>query len=470
MPDIMLEPMPPSVFAPLPGGQTAFWNDLEHPVLFLEGGWGAGKTTVGAHKLLDIHLANAFDDRGQPTGVPSAMVGPTHGAFTDYMLPAMQEAARNFGVACEYREVGLVGDRPVRNVLFFPELSSRGAESLIICRTAERPSLITGWEVGAAWGDEPTRWREDYENPKNDPMIQLQGRVRHKRARVLVQIYTYTNEGDATRVYEMAHDGAASSAVYCASARDNPHVARMVALLEQRLTPEQRAQYIDGRAMNLRGQAAYRAFDPTPGVHIRPIPGLIRRQPLCLVFDFNIDPGMHVYVAQFDQTAGRIWVFDEIHGPSMSVDQAMAEFVRVYGKHIPQNFPSVRVYGDAAGRQRSTITGATHYASVYGPLTRAGIESEFWIPASNPPVVDRVNTLNAAFMPCPDGEPGIVIDPRCVRLIRDLKEQKWNRNGQLDSKNGAVGHGSDALGYLAYVVKPIRVESHREPGTFHTMG
>src|SRR5438270_11049747 len=61
----------PSFFLPNPGAQRDFMDDYTHRYCALAGGWFAGKTWAGARKLVDLHLHNAHDDHGRPTGVRS---------------------------------------------------------------------------------------------------------------------------------------------------------------------------------------------------------------------------------------------------------------------------------------------------------------------------------------------------------------------------------------------------------------
>jgi hypothetical protein len=74
------------------GGQADFAFDDHHRYVALAGGWGSGKTWIGACKLIRLHAYNAFDDAGQPTFVPSAVVAHTYQNAMDYDVPAIQDA------------------------------------------------------------------------------------------------------------------------------------------------------------------------------------------------------------------------------------------------------------------------------------------------------------------------------------------------------------------------------------------
>ena len=69
---------------------------------------------------------------------------------------------------------------------------------------------------------------------------------------------------------------------------------------------------------------------------------------------------------------------------------------------------------------------------------------------SNPPVVNRVNSVNKML------EGNILIDPKCRALIQDL-EKVTNKQGtrDIDKSNKLLTHMTDALGYAIEWLYPI---------------
>jgi len=57
----------PAVWTPNWGGQADFAFDDVHRYVALGGGWGSGKTWIGARKLIGLHAHIDFDDGGQPS-------------------------------------------------------------------------------------------------------------------------------------------------------------------------------------------------------------------------------------------------------------------------------------------------------------------------------------------------------------------------------------------------------------------
>ncbi len=62
-------------------------------------------------------------------------------------------------------------------------------------------------------------------------------------------------------------------------------------------------------------------------------------------------------------------------------------------------------------------------------------------PRANPPVKDRVNSVNRLLR-----EGRLTVDGSCKYTIMDLEQNVW-RNQQIDTRDPEHGHMLDALGY-----------------------
>lgn len=441
------------VCTPNPGGQQAFVEDWQHRFAALEGGWGSGKTWAGARKLLTLHMWNAVGDDGRPTHIPSLAVAPTYPNAMDYVVPEIKDALDEAGLDWDWHTTALD--------FRLLDLGTRRRPSLIMVRSAEQPKRITGWEVGAIWGDEPARWKYVHGDPLGDPLLQLDGRLRHPRARFLQMMLTYTNEGDTTRVYQEFHSGKIDHALYRAATAENPAVAAFEQVQRANLTAELAAQYLDGGAINLRGQAVYPAFDPARNVSDRV--GLQNHLPLHLSLDFNIAPGMHGEVGQYDEDDDRFVVVQEFHASRMSVIDLMRAFVRWVEQTGAWRWPELQVFGDSTGGAKWAATGESCYSIVRQCLERAGFPYRLRVPKSNPPVVDRLNAFNVALSDI-TGAGHWCCHPRCDRLINDLESLRRGPDGGVDKREAQLSHASDAEGYRVAYVRPARVIRLHEVG------
>ena len=451
----MLEIDPSGFFCPNPGGQAAFAADWEHPLVALEGGWGSGKTWVGARKLLTLHLLNAFDDGMLPTYVPHAVVGPTYRNAIDVDVPELMQACREIGLACQWRRAAAE--------LILPDLGTQDRPSRILVRTADVPGRITGWEVGGAWDDEAARWKTSRSDPMGDAYLQLTGRVRHPAARLRQLMLTYTNEGDATRVYEEFHAGRGDHALYRAATLENPAVREFYLLQSRLLTEDLKRQYLDGQALSLGGASVYSAFDPA--MHVDDRLELIDGLPLQMAVDFNIAPGMHAEIGQHDPAHDLLTVVHEVHEPRLDVRgmvHRLAVLIRMLGGF---RWPELQVLGDATGSSRWAGTGESCYQILRQGLESMNVPHRFRVPRTNPAVVDRLNAMNLAMLDL-SGRAHWRCHSRCVRLIEDLRRMKRNDRGEIEDRDPRLGHASDAEGYRVWFLRPARAGVASPGGRF----
>jgi hypothetical protein len=163
-------------------------------------------------------------------------------------------------------------------------------------------------------------------------------------------MFTYTNEGDSTRVYREFHSGRPDHALYRASTRENPAVREFYERQSEMLSEQLRKQYLEGEAISLRGARVYPVFDEDP--HVDESLSLTDVLPLHVAVDFNIAPGMHAEIGQYRPDRDLFTVVHEIHEPSLDVrglSQKLQLLIRELGGF---KFPQLHVFGDASGSAR----------------------------------------------------------------------------------------------------------------------
>lgn len=454
----------PDLFKPNPGGQQQFLDDYEHRFVALAGGWYAGKTWAGARKLANLHVENAIDASEQKTFVEGALIGQNFSLSISLNAREMQDAFLEMGL-----ESKLTKGNPC--VIRVPALGTEDKPSQIRVLSAEAPESINGFTVGHIWGDEVARWRESAD-PKSDPMTQLVGRLRGSKARIQQAIFTFTHEGNATRVYrDFEENPKPGHVLYRAGTLENPHATQFAADTLEQLTPELASQYLDGLAANLRGSAVYASYDDYRNT-IEPLE-LIDGLPLDVSIDFNISPGMHAVVGQEWPNAGRaerqqlvdVW---EIHSPRMSVRGMVKALQKMIedGPLKSLKWTQIRLFGDATGRNAWAGTGESCWDIVIEEMKEWGVPYRILKKDSNPHVADRVNAMNAAMCNA-HGDVHYRCHKRCKRLIGELKYMKWDGN-QMDSEDRKIGHISDAASYRVAYLMPIR-KLERRNGQVFTM-
>src|SRR5215472_1183275 len=84
-------------------------------------------------------------------------------------------------------------------------------------------------------------------------------------------------------------------------------------------------------------------------------------------------------------------------------------------------------------------------------MTHSAVPVQYRVPNSNPPVRDRVNLVNRTFQSAA-GRIGVLVDPRCKELIKDLEQVCYKADSMVIDKerDRTRTHLSDALGYVMW--------------------
>lgn len=194
----------------------------------------------------------------------------------------------------------------------------------------------------------------------------------------------------------------------------------------------------------------YQSFDES---HVDPKVTLDPRQPLAIMFDFNINPGMHCLIGQYSPLADQFVFRHEIHGERMNLKQCLAAIDELVKAQGGWKWPDVRIYGDASGSQHQVNTGTSALALIMRHFDAANIEHTMLVPASNGPVTDGVAAFNDALLDG-GGERHVRIHPDCVRLLADMRELRLDADGQIDKSKRKLGHASDAGRYWITFERP----------------
>jgi hypothetical protein len=199
-------------------------------------------------------------------------------------------------------------------------------------------------------------------------------------------------------------------------------------------------QEVMGEYLNLSAGRVYYAFDR--GKHLRALE-VDASRPLLWALDFNVNPMCSLVAQKIGDT---VVVHDEIVLGRASTQDACEEFRQRFGFHGA----GLEVYGDASGARMQTA-GTTDYEMISEFLRRNGYQYQMKVPRSNPPVRDRIATMNAAFENLM-GEAHLFVNPRCKELIRDFEQVGYQPNTTMIDKTSDPKrtHLSDALGYLIW--------------------
>jgi len=189
------------------------------------------------------------------------------------------------------------------------------------------------------------------------------------------------------------------------------------------------------------GKAIYQMFDEVAHVSKEPIlstPGV----PIIIGLDFGLTPA-----AAFCQNVrGRWFVLHEL----VAQDMGIVRFAEILRIEMAQRFPGAQfvIYGDPAGDYRAQTDERTPFQI----LRQAGLKA--YIAPTNDPSL-RIEAVSNPLNRMVDGQPGFMIDQRCVNLIkgfrggyqyRRLQVSGGNRYEDKPDKN-KYSHIHDALQY-----------------------
>jgi hypothetical protein len=196
----------------------------------------------------------------------------------------------------------------------------------------------------------------------------------------------------------------------------------------------------------------YRRFSPN---NVDDSIALRHDLPLCTAWDFNISPGNHVEIFQYDAEKDLFFFLDEIHEERIDV-RGCCDRLRswIQERRAPTGFQwkELQIYGDATGGSQWAGSGDSCYDIMQRAL--ASVPHRIRRPAANPPVIDRVNTVNEALCDV-DNQIHVRIHPRCVRLLEDLRKMKPDAQGLEDKHEAKLSHASSGAGYAICFLRPL---------------
>lgn len=401
----------------------------------MAGGVGCGKTEVGIVKS----VVKSFSE---PKSV-GVIASNTYRQLTDSTLTRFLQRLDEWKIKHKMN-----WNRMVLKIANNPD---------ILCRTLTNWEKLAGIEIGwfyidEAWGSPVDGFRE------------LTRRMRCPWARRLEGFLT-TNLNGFDWIWEEFYDRPMndprirkSRGLIRATTLDNPLLVKdYIENLSTTLTYELLQQWVFAQFISVNSQACYYNFSRQ--YHVDKIDGEYDGDlPINLCVDFNYNP-LCASLSQHISQRKVAWTFDEfILAKASTYDLCDA----VIGK-IGDFKGDVYVYGDATGSRRQTQSRYSDYEIIRKRLGAAFPgRLHFRVPKRNPPVRDRLNSVNSLLMNA-NGEVGYSIHPRCKKTIMDFETAEApDLNPFAIDKRGVDGkpltHPTDGVGYWLFkefpVVKP----------------
>lgn len=378
---------------------------------------GSGKSAALVHEALRCAATN----RGS-TGLLGA---PTYAMLRDATMPHLFARLADGKLEHEYNKT--------EGTILLKDFGST-----IVLRSLDDAEKLRGTNLAWFGLDELTYTSEE-------AWVRLEGRLRDPKAERLCGFAVWTPRGYDWVWRRFIGNPIGGYEAIQAAPFENKFILEATPDYYERLKesydPEFYAQEVLGEYLAPKGGLVYRQFDRQRNVaELQYDIG----SPVLWALDFNVDPMSSVVVQMVD---GVVRVIDEIVIRRAGTREACEEFLKRYPR-----FPrGLKVYADAAAHHEKT-SGWSDQEVLKDCFAELGISGvRYAIPKTNPPVRRRVELMNGKLFNAA-GVVTMLVDPRCVELIRDFETVAWvEGTHEIDKKaDGLRSHLSDALGYLVW--------------------
>lgn len=389
------------------------------------GGFGSGKSRVICEAALKYSMINQ--------GCVGMLVAPSYKMLYDPILRIMTEILEERKI--EYRH------QKTLNILILPfgEIFLRSGDD---ANSLRGPSLSFFGIDEAAMVDSQV-WRI------------CVARLRHPKAKVLKGFLSSTPEGIQNWIYDEFVEKCEAGnrpqyKLFQASTHENIFLPEdyVESLLED-YDDNLIEAYVYGRFVNIGRNRAYHCFGDHNVKDIEFNP----HANINLACDFNVQPMVWEIFQHYNNC---LHFLDEIViRDNASTETAISQFADRYREmNKDGTLREVNIYGDSSGKSRKT-TGDSDYIVISEYLKSQGIPYQGFVPASNPPVKDRLNSVNS-LLKDRGNETRCFIDPSCESLIKDFRMVVLTKNADIDKRRQSLTHASDGAGYGVMQIMPIK--------------
>lgn len=412
--------------------QSNFLN-LDKKFKAFVAGFGSGKTWVGCASMCKHFWEHPKINQGY--------FAPTYPIIRDIFFPTIEEVAFDWGLTVEIKESN-------KEVNFFEGNIYRGTT---ICRSMDKPETIIGFKIGHALVDEMDvltkakaylAWRK------------IIARMRYNVDGVINGIDVTTTPEGFKFIYEQ----------FVKQVTLNPKLSSMYGIIqastydnEKNLPndyiesllisyPEELIKaYLMGQFVNLNSGTVYNQFD----LNLNHSDETEKSgEPLFIGMDFNVGKmSAIIHVKRNNLPIAVREIVNAYDTPDMI--RRIKEQFYLYDGNDYRKSREIYIYPDASGDSRKSVNASKTDIQL---LKDAGFK--IIVNSANPPVKDRINSMNAMFLNAMGERRYLVNTKMCPTYTENLQQQTWSGNGEPDKTSGN-DHTNDAAGY--FIVKDFPI-------------
>ena len=393
-------------------------SQAKHPAFVA--GYGAGKSEVAAWA--------AIGDAAHSSTALIGLYAPTYDLVRLITAPRIMAKLSEVGVPHKWNKQ--------ENTIYtsWPRFGD------FILRTMDNPERIVGFETYRSHADELDTLKTEVARTVWNRII---SRNRQRPEGIpdpfnKVSAYT-TPEGFRFTYDRWVKNAAPGYQIIRAPSYSNPYLpSDYLDNLRASYPDELISAYIEGRFVNLTAGTVYRSYDRQ---RHRTTETIREGEAMHIGQDFNVGVMASVIFVErkYHPTQPGWHAVKSIKGCADT--PALIDLLKnQYPNH------AIYVYPDASGKSRKTVDASKSDITI---LQQAGLKVR--ARPSNPPVRDRINSVNAAL------ENGAlwVNDSEASDFAEGLEMQSYAKNGEPDKTSG-FDHHPDAGGYFIQYTMPIR--------------
>lgn len=427
--------------------QHKFVTDTSTRYIALMAGFGAGKSFAFCMKA--IHLASVnVAAIGDCVGI---LCEPTYPLINDVLIPSMEEALEICGI--NSYSIKKSGGTPEIAIKF-----ARGTCTLKM-RSAENYRRLIGINASFCGIDEMDTMNTDLQKSMwkaINARVRKQGSIRQTFVTSTPEGHKFTYQQFVVAPSEKP-DLALQTRIIKASSYDNPTLPQEY--IDDNIanfSAEEKLAWVDGDFVNMTSGRIYFKYDRhlnNSDVTIESLKAIqanskdsrglkLPLPTLHIGMDFNID-----------KMAGIVHIITK-EGP-IAIDELVGlrdteQMIEVIRLRYPE-FTSISVYPDSSGKNRSHANALADTDISLLRLAKFNVIYD----STNPPVRDRINSMNAVFCSAAGERKYRINQKTCPKYVQCLEQQVYDAFGSPD-KQGGFDHANDAGGYFIWQKFPLR--------------
>ena len=396
--------------------QSRFFSSAHFATAFV-GGFGSGKSEGLFTRMLSTKLQFPQNDL--------AYFAPTYSLIKDIAYVRLDAMLSSFGVQFNLNKTD-----------HYLKIKNCGK---ILFRTLDNPDKIVGFEVMDGFIDELDTLPFDVaENCWNKVIARCRQKPKHKakHKRPENQIFVGTTPEGFNFTWKM-WESEPREGYYQIKARtdSNPHLPKnYIENLKNSYSKELIEAYLNGEYVNLIGKTVYHCYDSDKNNTDRQIR---KGDKLYVGCDFNVN-NMSAVIHVIED--GHPLAVGEITGLTDTPD-----LIRELNRYRDEGH-QVIVYPDSTGKSNKTIDASKSDIQLF-----RNEYFEIRAPYSNPPIKDRISSMNGMFCNSRGERRYLVNRLKCPEYSNALLKQTWESNGKpKKTYSNNIDDLNDAAGYFMH--------------------